>query len=40
MMVYKINHKMSYKYYFMLNSVVPIVASIVMAACYTLFGWV
>lgn len=40
MMVYRINHKMSYKYYFMLNTVVPIVASIVMAACYTLFGWV
>lgn len=33
MMVYRINHKMSYKYYFMLNTVVPIIAAIVMAVC-------
>ncbi|MPL96390.1 hypothetical protein SDC9_42568 [bioreactor metagenome] len=30
MAAYKINHHMSYKYYFMLNTVIPIISSIVM----------
>ncbi len=38
MMVYRIDHKMSYKYYFVLNTVVPVLASIIMAVCYTLFN--
>ncbi len=40
MQVYRITHKMSYKYYFVLNTIIPILASILMAICYTAFGLV